>query len=562
MFFRGKGIKLSLTALIPVFLCLIWCPAHSGIDSCKNQMEQVKRGRLATMNQETKSTADHSKFEALQQEFKTGPEVTAACLTCHTEAAKQIHGTIHWTWFNEDIQIGKRNVVNNYCISVPSNEPRCTSCHVGYGWKDNTFDFTSETNVDCLVCHDTTGTYRKFPVGAGHPNYEPKAWPKGSKNIWQPPNLMDIAQKVGGSNRETCGACHFYGGGGDGVKHGDMDSSLKNPDKKLDVHMDATGLNFDCSTCHSTWGHTVSGSKYQLKSSDPGGFDLPTMDSDQSSCVSCHGTSPMRNTKLNDHVDKIACQTCHIPTFARGGVKTKMFWDWSTAYKLKDKDGKPIKKKKNDKGHVVYVNKKGSFVWDTNVVPTYMWFDGKTKYFSLTEKLPLEYENGEQKPLILTQQHGSADDPGSRIWPMKVMKGIQPYDKKNQVLAAPHLFPSKGKEDKGAFWKKHDWAQAIQEGMKAAGSYYETKEGFEFSGEMEFVKTEMNWPLTHMIAPKEDALQCTDCHQREGRLAGITGVYMPGQTHIKMVSNIGWGSALLALIGVLIHGLIRVIKRS
>ncbi len=43
------------------------------------------------------STADHSKFEELQQDFKSGPEVTQACLSCHTEAAKQLHKTTHWT---------------------------------------------------------------------------------------------------------------------------------------------------------------------------------------------------------------------------------------------------------------------------------------------------------------------------------------------------------------------------------------------------------------------------------------------------------------------------------
>ena len=43
-------------------------------------------------------TADHSEFEALQQDFTSGPEVTEACLSCHNEAAEQIHETIHWTW--------------------------------------------------------------------------------------------------------------------------------------------------------------------------------------------------------------------------------------------------------------------------------------------------------------------------------------------------------------------------------------------------------------------------------------------------------------------------------
>jgi len=36
-----------------------------------------------------KSTSDHTKFKALQRDFDSGPEVTEACLTCHTDAAKQ-----------------------------------------------------------------------------------------------------------------------------------------------------------------------------------------------------------------------------------------------------------------------------------------------------------------------------------------------------------------------------------------------------------------------------------------------------------------------------------------
>ena len=44
------------------------------------------------------STADHSKFKELEGPFEAGPEVTRACLQCHTEAARQIHKTKHWTW--------------------------------------------------------------------------------------------------------------------------------------------------------------------------------------------------------------------------------------------------------------------------------------------------------------------------------------------------------------------------------------------------------------------------------------------------------------------------------
>lgn len=44
------------------------------------------------------STADHGEFEVLQKEFKSGEEVTEACLSCHTEASDQVMHSIHYNW--------------------------------------------------------------------------------------------------------------------------------------------------------------------------------------------------------------------------------------------------------------------------------------------------------------------------------------------------------------------------------------------------------------------------------------------------------------------------------
>jgi uncharacterized protein involved in copper resistance len=43
----------------------------------------------ADARKKSASTADHSKFRELDKDFKSGPEVTEACLICHTEAARQ-----------------------------------------------------------------------------------------------------------------------------------------------------------------------------------------------------------------------------------------------------------------------------------------------------------------------------------------------------------------------------------------------------------------------------------------------------------------------------------------
>jgi hypothetical protein len=100
--------------------------------------------------------------------FASGPEVTKACLSCHTEASKQLHQTQHWKWeyTNPTTQqkLGKKHVINNFCTSVSSNYKACASCHIGYGLKDEGFDFASEENVDCLVCHDSTGKYKSPPA--------------------------------------------------------------------------------------------------------------------------------------------------------------------------------------------------------------------------------------------------------------------------------------------------------------------------------------------------------------------------------------------------------------
>ncbi|MCU0970488.1 MAG: tetrathionate reductase family octaheme c-type cytochrome [Gammaproteobacteria bacterium] len=492
------------------------------------------------------STTDHSKLKELQGPFATGPEVTKACLACHTEAAKQLHKTTHWKWefYNEATKqtLGKKTIVNNFCVAVSTNWPRCTSCHIGYGWKDDKFDLTSEQNVDCLVCHETTGTYKKFPAGAGHPVYEEKEFPPGSGKKWTPPDLVKVAQSVGKTSRRTCGACHFYGGGGDAVKHGDLDSTMTNPGKALDVHMDVKGLNFSCSECHTTGSHEVTGSRYVTKAVDKNGIDVPgRTDDTRATCESCHGMTPHKEgAKLNDHTDRVACPTCHVPEFARGGRPTKTLWDWSTAGKL-DEKGKPVVKKTADGKENAYDGMKGDFKWEENVVPEYRWFNGDVRYTLLGEKID------DTGVVPINRIGGSAGDPDSRIWPFKVMQGKQPYDKKHKVLSVAHLFG----QDDAAFWKTYDWPKAVKAGMEAVG--------LQFSGDYGFVETEYYWPITHMVAPKEKAVACDGCHARDGRLAKVGGFYMPGRDHFAWLDKLGWAVVLLTLAGVLGHGLLRLV---
>jgi len=121
---------------------------------------------------------DHAEFEILQQEFKRPQDLTAACLSCHNKRDDELMASAHWRWERETtlpngrgtVTIGKKNLINNFCASAESNNGSCMRCHIGYDWKDKTFDFEDPTNLDCLVCHDNTDTYKKRKGGAGMPS--------------------------------------------------------------------------------------------------------------------------------------------------------------------------------------------------------------------------------------------------------------------------------------------------------------------------------------------------------------------------------------------------------
>ena len=77
------------------------------------------------------STADHSQFEKLKQKFETGPEVTRACISCHTNAAKQLHKTTHWTWEYENPATGQRLSGHNQHAGAEDGGDEGRACRKG-----------------------------------------------------------------------------------------------------------------------------------------------------------------------------------------------------------------------------------------------------------------------------------------------------------------------------------------------------------------------------------------------------------------------------------------------
>jgi len=398
--------------------------------------------------------------------YRDGPSVTRACLECHETAAQEVMATVHWKWEGDPVAIpghdqamaiGKKNLINNFCIGVQSNWRACTSCHAGYGWEDGNYDFSVAENVDCLVCHDQSGTYVKG--SGGHP----------AAGV----DLIAAARSVGSPTRENCGSCHFRGGGGDAVKHGDLDASLTFPRERVDVHMGRHQLR--CTDCHRTESHLITGRS----------ITVSVDKANQIACTDCHLEQPHGDERLDDHVRAVACQTCHIPQVALREA-TKTHWDWSAAGQDRPED--PHK----------YLKVKGSFEYEKGLVPEYYWYNGTAERHLMGDVID---------PAVRTRLNpprGDMADPEARIWPFKVHRGRQIYDTQNLHLLQPKTAGS------GGYWSEFNWDKAVRLGSEASGLAY--------SGEYGFTETEMFWPLTHMVAPVEESLQCTDCHGGGGLL--------------------------------------------
>ena len=430
-------------------------------------------------------------------------EGTESCLMCHQDDAEAMLGMGHFKWQGkvegiagvEGQEFGKNQLLNNFCIAVPTNEGRCTQCHAGYGYDHKSYDFTNPANIDCLICHDQSDTYAKAPKTAGRP----------VEGI----DLNVVARSISISPTPTinnCIDCHAKAGGGDNVKHGDLSMSLKNTTREYDVHMGTDGADMDCVACHGTNHEPDTGAVNHGNA----GMPLHSVhEGEMKQCTDCHGGALAihADTPANDLLDKgwhdrLACQGCHIPAIARH-TPTKTEWYWETAG---DADRVPVKDPVTGKDD--YDKMKGDFVWGLNVRPVLRYSNGKWN-----RKLINVSDTYTEEPIDLGSPQGGFSDPAAMIYPFKLMVGSQPVDPNTKTVLVPHLFGKKGGPN--PYWVKYDWDLALQDGANYTGQPY--------SGTVGFATSEMLLSVNHEVAPKENALgygaapdNCMDCH--------ITGV--------------------------------------
>ena len=455
---------------------------------------------------------------------------TAQCLNCHGKIGDDVMTTAHWKWQGtvtgivglEGTTHGKTDLINNFCQAVPSNEGRCTQCHIGYGWTSQNFDFTNPRNIDCLACHDQTGTYAKVAAPGGAP--EPTV------------DLQRVAKSVGMNGgvppRSTCVFCHAKAGGDDNVKHGDISSRMgyakatdpaANPVSYLsrseDVHMGydpvtQRGGDMKCVACHQVE-KDASGN---MLSHGIGGFMYHSTDEGvMKDCTDCHSASIHAGTSVENIVrthDRLACQACHIPAIARK-VATYVDWKWALAGQTTPPAECPSEPKgvaaNGTTMRATYSQLKGCFTWATNVRPELRYYNGKWNRIVMGVN---DKGLDTSQPVDLGSPAATYLDADAKIYPFKKMTGNQPFDSVDKTVLVPHLWGTV--TGANPYWTKFDWNLSLADASAYSATLTKYGAFQQYNGSYEFDDTVMLLKVDHEVAPKEQAYGynngCADCH--------------------------------------------------
>ncbi len=364
----------------------------------------------------------------------------ADCLGCHTAEATEVHASIHYQWqgptpdmTNGGAPQGKRaGALDSYAISVLGNWQQCAKCHVGRGLRPEAVASRAQLeNINCLACHSEPG----LPTA-----------------------------------RKDCLACHALAGGGDGVKRGDLTLAHGlTADRAFDVHMASSGADLSCSACHTTTGHRIAGRGTDLRPTD---LDEP-MD-----CNRCH-ERPHVSTAINRHLDRVACQSCHIPEYARDAADTEALevTEVHRTWRRSSTAQAPFRPEARLAGRLM---------------PRYRFWNGSSTSYLLGDVAAVDPETGR---LPTSRPDGSNRDPGSKLYPFKYKTAEQPITADTRQLIAL---------DTGVFFATGDAEAAIRQGLANMGLSSETA--------YQWATTDTFQLITHEVSPASAALNCIDCH--------------------------------------------------
>lgn len=430
----------------------------------------------------------------------TYADYPTACLSCHDGGDggvqyDQMWSSTHYAWTGEAVdmtnqqgtQQGKlTNAVNSYCINILGDWPVCGSCHVGRGIEPGQGD--TKANIDCLACHSSEYMGARARL------------PDGSMGVASPTDTM--VQNLGKPTRLNCLMCHAKAGGGDAVKRGDLSlATITNSDANFDVHMNTSGPDLSCQSCHVFEQHLVIG-----KGSDLRPTDDPNRGAEVK-CTTCHNNdgnggwshaiAGANRSEGDRHGARVACQSCHIPTYAK--VATEVTRDWRMHHGT---EGPTVADGVSGPGHP-HTSKAA------NLIPEYLFWDRTSDNYLLDDDATLTEDTTKSgvydgHGLVADVPYSSTfptsrplgDVNNGKLYPFKYKTALQPITIADDRLIALNTFTYiKGSGDVG---------QAIQEGLVDMG--YSASEPYEWA------VTDTYQLLNHGANPAAQVADCTQCH--------------------------------------------------
>lgn len=399
----------------------------------------------------------------------------ANCRSCHASQFSAMYGALHYQWqatapdnINSTAFQGKINsAINAYCVNIAGNwGAQCGACHVGRGAQPVMTANPTTTqldNIDCLMCHNEAYALARVRLSTTS-----LGAPAGTAQA----TLDGYVRNVGKPTRKTCLKCHAYGGGGDGLKRGDVSSMLgATTDGNHDVHMATSRGNLPCQACHKFVNHKVTGKGSDLQSTD----HAAEIKCATSECHSTRQTGGHSTTAVNKHITRVACQTCHVPVFGKG-VATEMERDW----RVRKANGHP------------------SNVVATNVKPTWKFWNRKTWNY-------LKGNNGRYNAATgaweTVQLQGSiTGDTTNKLYPFKYKIAYQPVRTTGNMLIT--LDTNEYLNLTGDYFK------SVTQGL--------TLMGFPSTDAWTTVKADTYQMLNHTVADAQSTggvMVCADCHE-------------------------------------------------
>ncbi|MEN8257009.1 MAG: hypothetical protein ABFS09_04005 [Thermodesulfobacteriota bacterium] len=444
--------------------------------------------------------------------FNTPAEVTAKCLECHAAegfaAANSLHGmkptaAPNVTNMTRDSQ--KLSEINTFC-SYPNPDmagAACLGCHPTLGKTENLV----AADLDCLRCHNDAYA-RAFPGDPDPANHDTIIDWQGTEKTYIPADrddvtgefyvafkwasmpgatALDLIKTAHKPTTKTCLSCHAKAGGGDWTKRGDIGLSTKDPSSAEDVHLASVangGAGLSCSSCHVPSSHAVPGRGIDLRPTEGGAVKA---------CIECHpgmdsGGHAAAGARVEPdrHTPRVACQSCHIPAFGKGGA-TEMSRDWTH----------PEWNQALCSGQGAWA---GLELKEANVAPKHVFFDGTSYVYALGETL------SKVDPIsgldLVADANGDVNDA------FGVSKMV-PIKRHWSNMAVMSDGPDAGKViPYDVVWQfKTGLADEAAERGKAYAGYV---------GNHEWKKLEAEMAINHGVSPASDVAECTSCHHASG----------------------------------------------